>query len=320
MATNLRKYKYHGSATSRPGSSSDESTPKTPKAAAGSTSSNANANVSPREEEQLERSEMDIAELKSELLLSIKKDIAGVLKEELKKALAEDFDDIKTQLRGVKDEIANCKEATRKEIEEVKATVKDLGNGLSTWSDEVTTLQTTVTALKKEMTDLKNKCDDLEGRMRRCNIRILGVPETPDSSTTTAVTRLLREVLHMDKNVLIDRSHRSLVPRRPGGKPRAIIAKLHYYQDCVDVLRLARTQAPLILNGQSVAIFPDFTPSVARNRAAFTEARKLLRDQPGVRFGIMFPARLRITHNGEEKEFVDPVAAVDYIRKYVIKT
>lgn len=198
--------------------------------------------------------------------------------------------------------------------------MRDLEDGLSTWSDEVTTLQTTVTALKKEMTDLKSKCDDMEGRMRRCNIRILGVPESPDSSTTTAVTRLLREILKMDKNVLIDRSHRSPVPRRPGGKPRAIIAKLHYYQDCMEVLRRARSQAPLMLDGQSVAIFPDFTPSVARNRAAFTEARKLLRDQPGVRFGIMFPARFRITHKREEKEFMDPTAAVDYIRKYVIKT
>lgn len=184
----------------------------------------------------------------------------------------------------------------------------------------MTTLQTTVTVLKKEMTYLKNKCDDLAGRMRRCNIRILGVPETPDSSTTTAVPRLLREVLHMDKNVLIDRAHRSLVPQHCGGKPRAIIAKLHYYQDCEEVLRRARSQALLMLNGQSVAIFPDFTPSVARNRAAFTEARKLLRDQPGVRFGIMFPARFRITLNGEEKKFVDPTAAMDYIRKNEIKT
>lgn len=102
MASSLRKYEFQGSATTRPGSSVDESAPKTSKAAASSSSSNANANVSPRAEERLDQSEMDITELKSELLLSIKTDIAGVLKEELKKALAEDFDDIKTQLREVK--------------------------------------------------------------------------------------------------------------------------------------------------------------------------------------------------------------------------
>lgn len=314
MAASLRKYKFHGAAAARPEASSDENAPKA------ATSTDANANANPDTEKQPEHSEIDITELKSDLLLSIKKDIAGVLKEELKKVLAEDFDDIKTQVQSLKQEIANCKEATRKEIDDVKATVKDLGSGLSTWSDEVTSLQTTVTSLKKDVTDLKSKCDELEGRMRRCNIRILGIPETPDSSTPTAVTKMLREILHMDKQVLIDRSHRSLGPRRAGGKPRAIIAKLHYYQDCVEILRRARNQAPLLLNGQSVAIFPDFTPSVARARAAFTEARKLLRDQPSVRFGIMFPAKFRITYNGEEKEFLDAAVAMDYIKKHVIKT
>ncbi|KAK7945541.1 hypothetical protein WMY93_001269 [Mugilogobius chulae] len=124
--------------------------------------------------------------------------------------------------------------------------------------------------------------------MRRGNIRITGVPEGPASSTTEAVSKLLRDVLKMDKLVPIDRSHRSLEPKRPGGRPRVIIAKLHYYQDSVEVLRRARTLAPLMLQDQPISIFPDFTPSVARARAAFNDARRLLRDQPGVRFGILF--------------------------------
>lgn len=83
--------------------------------------------------------------------------------------------------------------------------------GLSTWS---------------EMAELRDKYEDLEGRARRCNIRILGVPETPGSSSTTSVSKLLRDMLQLDKDVLIDRSHRSLAPRKPGGKPRVIVAKL----------------------------------------------------------------------------------------------
>ncbi|KAL0147726.1 hypothetical protein M9458_056965, partial [Cirrhinus mrigala] len=47
-----------------------------------------------------------------------------------------------------------------------------------------------------------------------------------------AVSKLLKEVLSLEKDILIDRSHRSLTPKKPNGKPRVIIAKLHYYQDC----------------------------------------------------------------------------------------
>lgn len=63
----------------------------------------------------------------------------------------------------------------------MKALLKELEGGLSTRSDEVTTLQSVVTDLKAEMTVLREKCEDMEGRMRRCNIRILGVAETDGS-------------------------------------------------------------------------------------------------------------------------------------------
>lgn len=202
----------------------------------------------------------------------------------------------------------------------MKATVKDVESGLSTWTDEVVNLQTTVTSLQKELTDLRGKCEDMEGRMRRCNVRILGVPEEPNSSSTASVSKLLKEVLGMDKDVLVDRSHRSLMPKRQDGKPRAIVAKLHYYQDCVEILRRARTQARLRLNGKPLAIFPDYTTAVAKARATFTEVRRLLRDQQGVRFGILSPARLRISYKGEEREFLYPGEATNYVKQHIIRT
>lgn len=236
----------------------------------------------------------------------------------MKMALAEDFESLKAELQGVKAEIVGNMAAIRSEVDQVKATLKDVEGGLSTWSDEVTTLHTTVAGLKAELAELRGKCDDMEGRMRRCNIRIVGVAETSGSCSTASVSKLLRDVLQLDRDVLVDRSHRSLAPRRSDGKPRAIIAKLHYYQDCVEVL--TRTRAPLRLNGDPIAIFPDYTASVAKARAAFTEVRRLLRNCPGVRYGILFPARLRITHKGEEKEFTDAGKAMGYVKQCVISS
>ena len=128
-----------------------------------------------------------------------------------------------------------------------------------------------------------------------------GVPETTRSSSTTSASKLLWEV---DKDVLIDRSHRSLAPRKRGEKPWVIVAKLHYIQDCVEVLSRAHTRAPLRYNGETVAIFTDDT-----SRAAKPEPRSLRSESYSTTmwmssFGILFPARLRVTHNGEVKEFV----------------
>ncbi|XP_072567057.1 NACHT, LRR and PYD domains-containing protein 3-like isoform X2 [Paramormyrops kingsleyae] len=104
-----------------------------------------------------------------------------------------------------------------------------------------------------------------------------------DSHCKLEILRLLKETLQLEKDVLVDHSHRIQAPRRSDGKPRVIMAKLHYHHDCIEVLSRARTRIPLRFNGESVAIFPDYTASVAKARAAFTEARKLLRNRQGVR-------------------------------------
>lgn len=261
---------------------------------------------------------MDAKSLKSEILLSLKTEISAVIKSEMKNALADDFDFLKSELQALKAEVQNNTVAIHSEIDQMKVTINDMETGMSAWSDEVVALWTTVKALQTDVEELRDKCDDMEGRARRCNIRILGVPETAGSSSTTSVSKLLREALQLEKDVLIDRSHRSLGPSLPNGKSRAIVAKLHYFQDCVEVLRLARTRAPLKYDGHAVAIFPDYTTRVAKARAAFTGVRKLLHNRQGIKFGIRFPARLRITYNGEEKEFTDAEKAMTYVRHSII--
>lgn len=60
--------------------------------------------------------------------------------------------------------------------------------------------------------------------------------------------------------------------------------------------------------------------AVARACAAFTEVRRLLHNQQGVRFGILFPAQLQITNKGEDKEFLDLGKYMDYVKLHIIKT
>lgn len=118
---------------------------------------------------------------------------------------------------------------------------------MSTWSDAVASLQTTVNTLKTEVAELRDKCEDVEGRARRCGVRILGVPETAGSSSTTSISKLLRDVLQLDKHALIDCSHRSLAPRIPGGgeggasKSCSTIARMSGLASCSQLVSVSLT-------------------------------------------------------------------------------
>ncbi|RXN02207.1 putative transposase element L1Md-A101/L1Md-A102/L1Md-A2 [Labeo rohita] len=199
----------------------------------------------------------------------------------------------------------------------MKTVIRDVEEGVSTWWDEIASLQTIVAELKTELASLKEKNDDLEGRMRRCNVHTAEIPEETSLSSNVAVSKLLKEVLSPKKDIVIDRSHRSLTPKKPNGNLRVIIAKLHYYQDSVEVLRRAQEQGPLRYKREPIAIFPDYTASEVRALAAFNDVQNLLRGKRDVQYGIMFPARFKISYKGDSKYFLDPKKAMAYMKSMI---
>ena len=178
---NLRKYSYTATAASK-------------------TTADAPSNMS-----EPKQTEMD---MKTEILSSLKKEIAGLFQTELKSALASEFGVIRSELQEVKAAIANNTAALRADLEKVSTTVSDMERGLSACSDDVTSLQHTVQKLERNVESLQEKCLDMECRMRRSNIRILNVAEETGSSSPTFVSKLIKDILKMDKDVLIDRSQR----------------------------------------------------------------------------------------------------------------
>lgn len=63
-------------------------------------------------------------------------------------------------------------------------------------------------------------------------------------------------------------------------------------------------------------MFPDYTSSVAKKRAAFSTVKCNLRSQPDVKFGLLYPAVLRVTRpDGSSDRFEDPTAATDFVNK-----
>ncbi|KAI4885996.1 hypothetical protein NFI96_005747 [Prochilodus magdalenae] len=193
--------------------------------------------------------------------------------------------------------------ALKTEFTTLKSTVSDMEHSLTMCWGDVLALQSKVALLTKEVSALDAKCDDLESRSRRQNIRIVGVREGEAFLlTSSAVSELLRQAFDLDNAPVVDRAHCSLAPRS-GLSPRPIVVRLHYYSDCVEILKRARQQQWITKSGVRFAVFPDCTAKVAKAHSAFNEVRKLLHDMEGVRYSLLFPARLWITHNGTQHLF-----------------
>lgn len=295
MATNLQNFAYKPNKVKTRAAAKASTTPPSPS-----------------------KTNVDMSDIKAEILASIRGDISELLRSELKEVMASKFEEMKSEIQAVKTEVVSNITLLRSDLDSMKRKVTDMEHSLTTCSDDVTELQSAVGTLKAEVKSLQEKCIDMEGRMRRSNIRILNVPEEIDSSPSS-VSKLLKEVLNINRDILIDRSHRTPQFQRARGKPRPIIAKLHYYQDSVDILRRARQEGGPLKYGQAlISIFPDYPPSVARARSAFNDVKQLLKGRVGVRYGVIHPAKLRITHNGAEKDFLDPINAMSYVKMNII--
>lgn len=61
--------------------------------------------------------------------------------------------------------MANNATLMRTDIEQMKATIKDMEGNMSMWTDEVSELQAVVSTLKTELKELQDKSEDMEGRM-----------------------------------------------------------------------------------------------------------------------------------------------------------
>ncbi|CAG5865838.1 unnamed protein product [Menidia menidia] len=251
---------------------------------------------------------------KTELLSALRVEMALIFKTELQAALTENLSSIKAELLAVKSELTSNITTIQLDVRALKDTVGELETSCSTCTDDITTLQAKVEQLSADVKRLDNKCDDLEARSHRNNLRLIGIPED-FSISSTAISNLLKEAFKLEKEPLVDRAHRTLQPRpKPGERPRPIVIRLHYHSDCVDILGRARSQQRIMFGDTRFSVFPDHTPRTARARASFNDVRRQLRMIPGIRFGLLYPARLRVTHNGKETVFNSPEEAGAFIR------
>ncbi|KAJ8403283.1 hypothetical protein AAFF_G00355000 [Aldrovandia affinis] len=219
---------------------------------------------------------------------------------------------------ALREEIRQAVSPLKAALETCEGTLQEHEEGLNCLDTRLEAMEKRYDQLHKDYKALQAKTDDLENRGRRCNIRILHVKEGLESGNPTKfVANLFAEILGgpggLQSPPTLDRAHRTGPVPATGGRPRSILARFHYFQEKEQVLRLAREKGRLEFQGRQVMIFPDFSAELNKRRAEYVEVKKLLREKEGVRYGLVYPARLRVSFQGQEKMFDTPQAVKDFI-------
>lgn len=111
-----------------------------------------------------------------------------------------------------------------------------------------------------------NKTDDLENRLRRNNVRIVGLPKKVEGRDPTVfVEGWLQEVLRKEAFspiYTVERAHGTTEAPPAWQPPRSILTRLLNYKAREVALHLAREKGAVHHNGTKISFNPDFSTEV----------------------------------------------------------
>ena len=226
---------------------------------------------------------------------------------------------IQVTLEGKMDAISTEVTLLRADFGKMKERIKDNQGAVSTLQSENKELKSQMRELMKTTDKIVDKLDEYEGRMRRNNVRITGVPEKMEGPTVDLFVEDLvskgLKVKGLSNYFSVERAHRVPGGRpRPGAPPRTIIARIFNFRDRDAILQEARKQPPVKIDNASISFFPDFTLRVQKQRRDFLAVKKRMRDQ-GLKYSMLFPARLRVITNNKTLFFDAPEEAWDWMER-----
>lgn len=206
------------------------------------------------------------------------------------------------QLRGLKEELRSMSQELQKAAE--RASI--LEERLSQAEDVLHQLQQEFKVMQTQLDTYKFKMDEMENRLRRHNMRVMGLPEKSEGPCPEEFLEgWLREVFGAEifsRFFSIERAHR--VPTKgatSGTRPRPLIMKLFNYKDKVTLMQKSRERGDIFYNGARISLYPDYSPELQKKRAGFADIKRSLRTL--ISYALQYPARLRIEALGATQFF-----------------
>lgn len=192
---------------------------------------------------------------------------------------------------------------------------------ISSAEDRLNDLDATSTTSQRKMLALTKSVEVIENRQRRLNLRLVGLPEnTEKGDLVSFLNEWLPNVLgpeNFPNPLSIDQAFRlPIANKTPGRKPapRTILVKFRWLIDRDRVMKIARKKKSLQVEGNRLMFFPDLSAEIQQQRKKFDGMKTQLHNL-GIEFGIQFPAKMRIYHNGETLTFLTPAEVNGFIKK-----
>lgn len=211
-------------------------------------------------------------------------------------------------LRSILNELRDFRRDNKQQLAEIKKELYRTNNRLDEAEGRIgeaeSALQAAGTLLKRlsrRQADMEAKLIDQEGRARRDNVRIYGIPEDAEGNNISGfLENLLRNSLDFpqDVEIKIERAHRALAPKPSDAqiKPRSIITKFASYRVKEEVIRRAWQKKEVFYNNTRFYVDHDYPPAILKRRAEYAEVKKVLKGKK-VKFQTPYPARLRVFYS-----------------------
>lgn len=205
----------------------------------------------------------------------------------------------------------------RQDAQRTRERVTEVENRVSTLEDQAVPLAHRVEEAERTIHKLRQHLDDQENRLRRCNLRFIGLPEGAEGSAPEVfLENLLTSTYGRNQfsaMFAVERAHRILPkPPPPGAPPRTFIAKLLNYRDRDVILRLTRDKGPISLGNAQLSVYPDFSVEIQKKRAVFTSVKKRLRDL-NYKYAMLYPAKLKIITDNKSHFFTSAQEVSDWL-------
>ncbi|CAM4663947.1 unnamed protein product [Leuciscus chuanchicus] len=188
---------------------------------------------------------------------------------------------------------------------------------ISRAEDDVASLQGKVQQLEQTVADLSSKITSYEDRNRRSNLRLVGLPEkSEDKDMCGFLEKWLTDALGdcFTSPPIIERAHRIGSYSPKATTSRVVIMKFLNYRDRETAMTAARKMKEIFYKDHRLSLFPDLSPETRRLQRRFDGVKAKLRAL-NIRYGMLYPAQLMITHNERRIIFKSDEEAEDYVRK-----
>ncbi len=254
--------------------------------------------------ERLEEKEEDANMLTTDMSASAAEGILEAIAA-LKKDIGSKFDGVLTVINGIKSD-----------FKDFAARLEQAEDRIGNIEDDIAGEKTKTAMLEKQVSELTSKVDDLENRSRRSNLRLVNLPEKVEKGNAVAfLEKWLPDVLGPETfpaPLVIERAHR--LPGAPqSSAPRVMIMKFLNFNDKIRVMQAARKKGKIMYENHHVMFFQDISTELHKKRKRFDDVKQHLRDLK-IDYGIIYPAKLRLIHQGKPHVFADPTGVESFIK------